>query len=295
MKRPPLEVLVQPASLSQMSQHETNRTVVRSLPQGFCPSKAFAHICTLSGALWLDSASQPRDTNDSPELGRYSFLTADPVDQIVANVDEANPWPKLSQWFDSLQRCSPQAQSHLKLPPFQGGIAGVIGYESGAWLEDTGVATYKDLPTAAMSLGLYDWTIAIDHQTMHAWIISQGIQSDWTRCLNFANKRANQIETLVADCQLDASSSEPAGTHQSNDRPRPGEQRSVDRNSVTSNFTSEQFRATVSEIVRRIRNGDSFQVNLAQRLLRKANLPAPQLYQRLRMPRPMAGWQDNSL
>jgi para-aminobenzoate synthetase component 1 len=61
---------------------------------------------------------------------------------------------------------------------------------------------------------------------------------------------------------------------------------------VQSNFTSQQFRSRVAEIVRSIRNGDSFQVNLAQRLLKKAQYSSPELYLRLRArnPAPFAAY-----
>ena len=61
------------------------------------------------------------------------------------------------------------------LPPFQGGIAGLIGYEAATWLEPVGTAQIDDLPVPAMSLGLYDWTIATDHKSQRSWIICQGI------------------------------------------------------------------------------------------------------------------------
>ena len=55
---------------------------------------------------------------------------------------------------------------------------------------------------------------------------------------------------------------------------------------LRSNFSSQQYRDSVSEIVRLIRDGDSFQVNLAQRLLSKAHLTSPDLYLRLRATNP---------
>ncbi len=55
---------------------------------------------------------------------------------------------------------------------------------------------------------------------------------------------------------------------------------------VRSNFTSAAFRSAISEIVESICQGDSFQVNLAQRLLIEASLSSPELYRRLRRHNP---------
>ena len=56
--------------------------------------------------------------------------------------------------------------------------------------------------------------------------------------------------------------------------------------SVRSNFTSQHYRAAIDTIVESIRRGDSFQVNLAQRLLVEAYLSSPDLYLRLRRHNP---------
>jgi para-aminobenzoate synthetase component 1 len=51
---------------------------------------------------------------------------------------------------------------------------------------------------------------------------------------------------------------------------------------ITSNFSSVKFRKRIAEIVRLICEGDSFQVNLAQRLLSKSHLAPSELYLKLR-------------
>ena len=255
--------------------------VVRKLPERFSIEKAFSRLCTLPRCLWLDSALQPRIDGDSADLGRYSFLTADPIRQLVAHVGDLNPWPQLEQWSHDLP-----ANHAAGLPPFQGGIAGVIGYESGAWLEQIGVPENNDLPTAAMSLGLYDWTVAVDHHQGDAWIISQGITQSGSVCDDVARQRADQFESLLKDC-CDKNPS--TKTVQPPERFTEGEIAAV-----TSNFASQGFRDAVADIVRRIRQGDSFQVNLAQRLIRKSDIPSPELYLRLRIanPAPFGGYYD---
>ena len=70
--------------------------------------------------------------------------------------------------------------------------------------------------------------------------------------------------------------------------------RSAGHRSVVSNFSGAQFRAAVASIVERICGGDSFQVNLAQRLLAAQTIDPDALYLRLRRVNaaPFAGYYD---
>ena len=267
--------------------HEVSMTqnplpVVRSLPRGFSIADAFGRLAALPGCLWLDSASWgPRDGGGA-ELGRYSFLTADPLISLVASVGDEDPWPTLDEW----SRALPQ-EIDPSLPPFQGGIAGLWGYEAAAWLEQVEIPRRNDLPTPAVSLGLYDWTIATDHKTEQSWIISQGFSREltaasWEDRLALAQRRADQVEQWLRGASQDKEPEQAVC-------PDPtvfAAQYPTDIEGVRSNFTSSGFRSAINEIVQSICRGDSFQVNVAQRLLIEATLSSPQLYRRLRRHNP---------
>ena len=134
---------------------------------------AFARLHALSGCLWFDSASRgPELEPGGDHAGRYSFLCADPVETLVAYPKDHDPWPMLKRWAEALP-----VERVSDLPPFQGGIAGLWGYEAGSWLEPVGRARIDDLPTPAISVGLYDWVIAYDRLRSQAWLISWGFES----------------------------------------------------------------------------------------------------------------------
>ena len=263
--------------------------VIRRLPKGFSLVDAFLKLSMRPGCLWLDSSARgPEDASALGEIGRYSFLMADPIKSVTAVLGQPeDPWKQ----FEELCRSIPQNRDS-DLPPFQGGVAGLIGYESASWLEATGVARENDLPTPAMSLGLYDWTVAYDHQNDSAWLICQGLTAtqDADR-VDAANARADEIESLLLyPLPRRGGFYAHVGLYQS-DLPAPRQvvqqwSNPLSHRKVTSNFTSGQYQETVAEVVRRIRSGDSFQVNLAQRLLRKSDLTAPELYLRLRKSNP---------
>ncbi len=272
--------------------------VVRRLAEGFSIESAFDRLSHLPGCLWLDSAHRPDDA-DASKIGRYSFLTADPVRQLVAFLDDHSPWAEIQTWCRELpDTFDPD------LPPFQGGIAGLFGYEAGSWLEPVGLARINDLPTATVSLGLYDWTIAVDHKADAAWLISQGLSENTaSKRAEVAERRADQVESLLSNPLPFRQSSFREGEAPAGPQPstgitpheqvaHPSQQHSTRYDGITSNFSGAQFRARVAEIVRRICDGDSFQVNLAQRLLSKATLSSPDLYRKLRStnPAPFGGY-----
>jgi para-aminobenzoate synthetase component 1 len=251
-------------------------------------------LASLPGCLWFDSAARgPRsesgDADDATDLGRYSFLMADPVETMEASVGQGDPWQKLDAWYRRLPR-----DVDSSLPPFQGGIAGLWGYEAATWLESVGVADRDDLPTPAISLGLYDWTIAMDHETNRAWLISQGFGSLASELLSpaervqRAGRRADEVEQWLVGRPTTPNQrfEEPVQHVVTCDPQVFASQHETSIDGVRSNFTSQQYRAAIDAIVESIRRGDSFQVNLAQRLLVEASSSSPDLYLRLRRHNP---------
>lgn len=281
--------------------------IVHPLPATFSMEAAFRNLAHLPGVLWFDSAADgpsiptstvplapsplaPSPLAPSPPatatepLGRYSFLAADPVATITANVGDLNPWPELIAWASRLPATAVEG-----LPPFQGGMAGVWGYEAATWLEAVGPLPSDDLPTAAIRVGAYDWVIAHDRVANRSWLISHGFHApDWIADPQHAAHRRDQVLGWLAD---EAPPSLPAPA------PPPAVPQPLfptSRTGVFSNFSSVQLRRAIDDIIRRIRHGDSFQVNLAQRLVHPLIGTPSELYLRLRQtnPAPLAGYFD---
>ncbi len=256
------------------------------MPDDFSITEAFQCLAAIPGCLWLDSAcTGPDDT------GRYSFLTADPVDSIRCDAGHADGWQVMCEWLTHHLQHSMPATAVSRLPPFQGGIAGLWGYEAARWLEPIGQAAHDDLPTPPVALGLYDWVIAYDHQQQRGWLISQGMpESEWDRRLHRAVRRADEVIGWLRKGPQTCSPPPNRTPVQ-----QLGPQFSTDfAADLTSNFTPAGFRQAVAEVVSRIRRGDSFQVNIAQRLLYPQLAPAAELYLRLRHsnPAPLSGYFD---
>lgn len=297
--------------------------LVHPLPNDFDIADAFLRLVDRGGCLWFDSAApgpmtiRPLTTDFAADfatfdtlpvglersetlaepVGRYSFLTADPVAKLQAFVGGDDPWPVLRRWA----RLLPDDKSR-DLPPFQGGIAGLWGYEASAWLEDVGVAVVDDLPTPAVSVGVYDWVICHDSVSGTNCLISQGFDGEqFVRDPLRAQTRLDQVLGWLAQPPTDRSvASQPSSASLNDPAIKAACTASVacafetNRFGVTSNFSSPGFRAAIDEIIRRIHCGDSFQVNLAQRLTAPASVDPATLYLRLRQanPAPLAGFYD---
>ena len=202
------------------------------------PLDACARFSELPNLVFLDSSA--RGT-----LGRYSFLTADPIALVAETGD---PLAAARALLAPHHRAR-----HSGLPPFQGGIAGYVGYDWGAEQErvrrpagDAGV------PDAV--LGLYDWAVAWDHAQRRAWIIA------WT-----AERLAWVQHRLVAPVR-----------NEHNPFPLPSSP------VPASNFTRPEFEAAVARVRDYIAAGDVYQVNLAQRFQTSFAGPPLDLYRRLR-------------
>jgi len=265
---------------------------------------AFGSVSDWPHRLWFDSAA---DRN--LDRGRYSFLSADPVAWDIFPISAADPWPLLSRWADRLAMVDRRVRDSARwagdlaktLPPFWGGIAGLWTYEAGCWLEPSlgrpapppWLDQAPELP--AIAVGVYDWVISVDHQAGQTLLISTGLTADWTLDDSAARLRESEVIRRLDD------------TQQSARRGHPGQQRDdagaagrgtcdhvTNAAEVTSNFSDEGYRSAVAEIVRRIRQGDSFQVNLAQTLGCPATCSPEQLYRALRdhNPAPYACFLD---
>lgn len=229
----------------------------------------------------LFDSALPRGT-----LGRYSFLSADPRRFVCRSRlgYGADPFGALQE---ALDHCPADVAANL--PPFQGGIAGVLGYELGGVWERIPEAPIDELEFPRVAAGLYDWVLAWDHQQDRCWIISQGWpETESTRRQRLAQERVGQVLELLRQPADRQRGGEPSGLVDlgANRFPLstvPG---------LTSNFSREGYLAGVRRAIEYIRAGDLFQVNLSQRLAMRCERDPVETYLTLRRvnPAPFAGF-----
>jgi para-aminobenzoate synthetase component 1 len=175
------------------------------------------------------------------------------------------------------------------LPPFQGGAAGLFGYDLCHHLERLPRPRCDEFAVPDLALGFYDWVVAFDHTAGRVWLLSTGLpESDPVRRRRRAAARLRTVKGLLRGAAPELPRwASGAGIEIARRYPVPGVA------GVCSNFERPGYLAAVQRAIDYVHAGDCFQVNIAQRLLHPA-LPPLELYARLRRrnPAPFAGYFD---
>lgn len=273
----------------------TSLPVVEELPSRLSVVEALRALDGLPRRILLDSPVV------GPGVGRCSFLMADPVvtHELSAARYGTDPFAALRTLTDELPY-APQAG----LPPFQGGVAGLLGYELGGCWERIQPAKWDPFQLPVLAVGLYDWVIAWDHLAGRVWLVSQGWpETDHDRRLSWATERLAAIRQRL-DRPATSSAPESSGPSWSEaelaGRGLAPQYALPQLPGLTSDFTPAGYRETVARVIEYIRAGDIFQANLSQRLMHRAPCATRELYERLRAvnPAPFSGlmeWADWAL
>jgi para-aminobenzoate synthetase component 1 len=241
--------------------------------------------------LFLDSALS------TSSLGRYSFISADPIAWIHSRDKRAwidDDLQPEGDPFAVLERVIARHRFEAipGLPPYQGGAAGLFGYDLCHQIERLPRPRFNEFETPDLAVGLYDWVAAFDHVEERAWLISTGLpETDPDRRRRRARQRLDQVRQL-----LRGSPRSPAkGATAPRSPVSPAAMLALPgHHGVYSSFDRSGFLAAIRHAIEYVHAGDCFQVNLAQRLLHPATLPPLELYRRLRErnPAPFAGYLD---
>jgi para-aminobenzoate synthetase component 1 len=266
--------------------------LVEELPPSLSPWETVRRLDRLPHLLFLDSAAV------GPPLGRFSYVCADPFATLRARgpivtwtdggglrSETDNPFTVLARRLSAFR-----GSRRPDLPPFQGGAAGLFGYDLRQHLERLAPAAVDEFRTPDLAVGFYDWVIAFDHGAGRGWLISTGLpETEAAVRKERAVRRAEQVRQRLAipsgplPDQALRTLVEPALSYPVSNLV-----------GVLSNFDRSGYLDAVRRVIEYIRAGDCFQVNLSQRLLTAATLPPLELYRRLRErnPAPFAAFFD---
>lgn len=231
-------------------------------------------------------------------VGRYSFLMADPIQSWQQHSPRygEDPYTTLEQAVRPFV-----TESITGLPPFQGGIAGLMGYELAQCFEQIPAARNDEFQLPVLAAGLYDRVIAWDHQAGRVWIVSQGwAESEPSRRRQRAASRLEEFSQRLsrADSGQGTTFLNSDVTNQglklAPQFPVPGTP------GLSSNFSRDGYLQAVRRVIEYIHAGDIFQANLTQRLLYPSTVDPVSLFERLCEvnPAPFAGlmlWDDWSV
>ena len=241
------------------------------------PERCFAAFAGEAGALLLDSAAAPeaspardgsrpagdqRTTGPPPERvadARFAYIALEPLHWLESRgsavtldglrLAERDPFAVLARLLARYPR-----RAGSELPPFQGGMAGLLGYDLLHHLEGVPAPLDERRRGPDMAMGLYDLLLAFDLEARRCWVLSGGLpHSDSARAGRLARRR---IERLVARLPRGLDSEAPEAGRERGDGPG---------GSVRADFTRTGYERAVARVVEHIHEGDIFQANLAQR------------------------------
>ena len=214
------------------------------------------------------------------KLGRYTFLGADPelvikindgtVTRITPNGSEekkldGDPLEELRRAMSLYRPVALQG-----LPPFYGGAVGVMGYDCVRYFEKLPQISVRDTDMPEMMFMITDTLLAFDNvaQTIKI-IVNAHINADPDEVYD---KAVEKISAIMAKLEKplpiqDTGSAKTASSYE-------------------TNMEKEQYKKSVERCKEYIREGDIFQVVLAQRLAIKLDVPAFQVYRALRTVNP---------
>lgn len=254
--------------------------VVQRLDPTPDPLELLARFGQLPLPVFLDGAA------DQHGLGRYSYLTADPLATLEL---PASSWAAARERLRATSRINRHRDAQL--PPFQGGWMGYLSYELGTAFDRMPRAARPGSALPDIALSLYDWVIAWDHVTGNSWLISTGIDADGEPDAGRAASRAQRVmewlkeePTAWSDSpQLEAAEPPQGYPSDAFDRAPAG---------LHADFTPDQYRCAVRRVIDEILAGELFQANLTQRFTAPFTGDPLTLYRAMRRlaAAPMAAW-----
>ena len=260
--------------------------IVAEATAGLEPLAVFEHAAALPHVLFLDSAltdapASVDEAADLPRLGRWSFVAADPIHSIAIH-PQADPEAAVravAQAFAGLRHLLAELATPTipGLPPFQGGLAGLISYDAGL------AALGCPSPPAALpqvpllALHLYDVVFAYDHDRGRGWFLSQGVPA---RGPEARRRRAGErLASFLAP--LPASEAIPRPTAAAPGTRSEGESLPT-RPAIHTSHPRDRYLAMVQAGIDAVLAGDIFQANLAQQLTTAATIDPVELHRAAR-------------
>ncbi|WP_347275177.1 aminodeoxychorismate synthase component I [Candidatus Kuenenia sp.] len=264
----------------------TGKVTAFEMKEACAPLEAFCRFLKNPNVFFLDSALP------NGEISRYSFLGFSPFltiktkhnkirikDKDGSQECEGNPFEYLRKILNrfSLENTSDSL-------PFQGGAVGYFGYDLCHYIEKLPNNAVDDLELPDIYMGFYDIIISYDNLLEKCFVVGVDFGMD-----NTLNDRIGQITEILC-----GKSEESGGMFNDRDTDR-----AVDTE-LRSNFTKDAYMKAIRQIKKYISAGDVYQVNLSQRIEAHIDMPAYELYKRLRKinPAPFAcylGFDDVSI
>jgi len=216
----------------------------QTLPLSVDPVELFWLFKSEPNVFFLDSSLV------NPLLGRYSFIGFDPFETFQGRGEKT--LSRLKERFNLYQE-------NIKAPftPFPSGLVGFLSYDLGHKLENIRQKRKDDQALPDGFFGFYDTVITIDHLAEKIYITSTGFPEQRKDLRSKrAHEQINRIRRKINSC---------LSTRQPFKFLSQGPSSNNGSLNFMSNFTKKEYCRAIEKALEYIRQGDIYQVNLAQR------------------------------
>jgi para-aminobenzoate synthetase component 1 len=217
--------------------------LVADIPYTQDSSVLFDRFADEPWSIFLDS-NQPNAIH-----GRYDIISSRPKVRISSKNNKNN----IDSWSESLSvpgdpfsvlkeylKQNKTIDNELKLP-FIGGAIGYFSYDLGRSLEKIPISSENDLDLPDLKVGIYTWAIIVDHKIKKSVLVGDKndlrTRREWNDLIRFVTDK-NSLKKRQKFNVL---------------------------SEVTSNMSKADYSDSFAKIKSYIREGDCYQVNLAQR------------------------------
>ena len=214
----------------------------QSLPYFKNSALLFSTIVDKDWSIFLDSGFP------YSEQGRYDIFSTDPVVTLVTkgNNTEINKQGEITQSsedpFTLIKQYLDLGFNSTDDLPFNGGAMGYFSYDLARRLEKLPNIAKDEEAIAEMAVGIYSWAVIVDHQQQQSYLVGKQ-QAGWQNLID-------QFSTLPSEqCEKDFTVLE---------TPR-------------SNMDKSYYQQAFNKIKHYLKEGDSYQVNLAQRFVSRCS------------------------
>lgn len=227
-----------------------------SLPYFQDSRRLFSPIANKTWSVFLDSGFP------YSEQGRYDIFSTDPFVTLVTtgqttkitrqnlvSLSDEDPFDLIKQYLQAVDFGA------LNNIPFNGGAMGYFSYDLARRLEKLPVIAKDEENIAEMAVGIYSWAVIVDHHNKQSWLVgNESRRYKW-------NDLVKQFSELPTEPK-----NEPFSVLES----------------PKSNMSKSVYSQAFEKIKGYLKEGDSYQVNLAQRFFSPCSGDSWEAYKVLR-------------
>ncbi|MGL5953357.1 MAG: aminodeoxychorismate synthase component 1 [Providencia rustigianii] len=218
--------------------------IINKIQLPYCPDAALNYFAPLAHQPW---AMLLHSGNAEHSHNRYDIIVADPIATLLTRdlntviqelgqqeqVSQQDPFASLQQLIDKYKTTELTDNSL----PFNGGAMGIWSYDLGRRIEKLPAIATSELQFPDMAVGIYLWALIVDHQAQTVTLFSyDDVEQRLAWLQSQKIPRKNQFELT---------------------------------SSWNSNMTEALYHENIAHIHQYLRDGDCYQINLAQRFKAK--------------------------